>query len=279
MIGIPGLSAVLAFCAFLLLFPPAAVPGTPVSPPDSGRSVFLVGEELIYNVSYATVNLGQVRIRILEKKTEQGRTVYAAQANIDSYKGVPFVDLHAIFDNLIDERIHSAWFRSKVDGDHGWDTVSYSYDYPNKRLFVLNRPAPGDGKSFNDTLAIESFYQDGLSLFFFARQEVLNRRQVTVPTVVNEKKGTTSFDFLAERMDEEIDAVDYPVDVVYFKGEAGFVGIFGLTGDFEGWFSNDDARVPVLAKMKVLIGSVRIELMKWKRDGWSPPRYRKEGGQ
>lgn len=241
--------------------------------------MFFPGEELIYNVSYATVNLGQVRIRVLEKKTDQGRTVYSAEANIDSYKGVPFVDLHAVFDNLIDDRVHSARFRSRIRGDNGTDTVSYSFDYPNKRLFVLNRPAPGDGNSFDDTLAIESFYQDGLSLFFYARQEVRNRRQVSVPTVVSEKKGTTSFDFTAERMDEEIDAVDYPVDVVYFRGEAGFVGIFGLTGEFEGWFSNDDARVPILAKMKVLIGSVRIELMKWNREGWNPPIYRKEGGE
>jgi hypothetical protein len=225
------------------------------------------------------VNLGQVRIRIVERKTDQGRTVYAAQANIDSYRGVPFVDLHAIYDDLIDESIHSAWFRSRIRGDKGWDTVSYSYDYPGGRLFVRNRPAPGDGASTDDTLAIDSYYQDGLSLFFFARDEVRRPHDITVPTVVNEKKGTTSFNFLAQRMGEEIDAVDYPVDVVYFKGEAGFIGIFGLSGEFEGWFSNDDARVPILAKMKVLIGSVRIELMKWNRDGWNPPEHRKGPGE
>ncbi len=261
-----------AFLALFIVCPLAAV-ALSAPPPDSAGSMFLVGEELIYNVSYASVNLGQVRIRILERREVKGRTVYVGQANIDSYKGVPFVDLHVLYDNFLDERMHSAWFQSRLKGDHGWDTVSYSYDYPNKQLFVANRPAPGDGASSDDTLSIESFYQDGLSLFFFARQEVLSRRQLTVPTVVSEKKGTTSFDFGFERMGEEIDAVDYPVDVAYFKGEAGFVGIFGLTGDFEGRFSNDGARVPILAKMKVLIGSVRIELMKWTRAGWNPPRY------
>jgi hypothetical protein len=45
-----------------------------------------------------------------------------------------------------------------------------------------------------------------------------------------------------------------------------------LTGDFEGWFSNDEARVPILAKMKVILGSITIELMRWKRAGWTPPR-------
>jgi hypothetical protein len=60
--------------------------------------------------------------------------------------------------------------------------------------------------------------------------------------------------------------------VVKFDGKLDFTGIFGLSGEFEGWFSNDEARVPILAKMKVLIGSVTIELMSWKRKGWAPPR-------
>jgi hypothetical protein len=83
----------------------------------------------------------------------------------------------------------------------------------------------------------------------------------------------TLIKFTNEHTSEKIDAIDYPVDLVHFEGNAGFVGIFGLTGDFEGWFSNDAARVPVLAKMKVILGNVRIELMKWKRKDWNPPRY------
>ena len=231
------------------------------------------GEELIYNVSYATVDLGQIRVRILEKKDEGGKTVYSAQANIDSYKGVPFVDLHAIFDDAIVEPVHSRRFMSRMKGEQGWDTLSYEFDYAGRRAVVRNRPSPGDGKASNDTLSIDAPVQDGLSLLYYARQESGKRQRTAVPTVVSGKQGTTSFDFLTERTSEEIDALDYPVDVLYFKGEAGFVGIFGLSGEFEGWFSNDAARIPIVGKMKVLIGSVRIELMKWKRDGWAPPRY------
>lgn len=233
-----------------------------------------VGEELIYNVSYATVDLGQIRVRVLEKKTEGGRTAYTAQANIDSYQGVPFVDLHAIFDDLIAEPIHSRRFTSRMKREQSWDTVSYEFDYAGKRCVVRNRPSPGGGASSDEALPLEAPSQDGLSLLYYARQEAGRRQQTSVPTIVSGNQGTTKFDFHLERTEEEIDAVDYPVDVVYFKGEAGFVGIFGLSGEFEGWFSNDEARVPIVGKMKVLIGSVRIELMKWKRDGWNPPRYR-----
>ena len=233
-----------------------------------------VGEELIYNVSYATVDLGQIRVRVIGKKDDAGRTVYTAQANIDSYKGVPFVDLHAIFDDLIAEPIHSVRFSSRMKGEQGWDTVAYEFDYPAGRCVVRNRPPEGSAGASNDTLPLASPTQDGLSLLYYARQEAGKRQQTSIPTVVSGKQGTTSFDFLLDHTSEEIDAVDYPVDVIYFKGEAGFVGIFGLSGEFEGWFSNDAARVPIVGKMKVLIGSVRIELMKWTRDGWSPPVHR-----
>ena len=53
-----------------------------------------------------------------------------------------------------------------------------------------------------------------------------------------------------------------------------FISIFGLTGYFEGWFSNDEASIPIVAKMKVLIGNITLELKSWKREGWIPPKYK-----
>ena len=96
----------------------------------------------------------------------------------------------------------------------------------------------------------------------------------TIPTLINEQKVTTRINFSGKREPVEVDAIDYPIDAVKFEGTADFVGIFGLTGDFEGWFSNDEARVPIMAKMKVILGSVTIELMQWKRAGWTPPRVK-----
>jgi hypothetical protein len=67
-------------------------------------------------------------------------------------------------------------------------------------------------------------------------------------------------------------AVKYPIKSVYFKGEAKWRGIYGLEGNFEGWFSDDDARIPLKAKMKVLVGKVDITLVRGKRANWTPPQ-------
>ena len=71
----------------------------------------------------------------------------------------------------------------------------------------------------------------------------------------------------------DIDAVDYDISCVRLDGETEFRGIFGLTGYFEGWFSNDQQAVPIVAKMEVLIGSITLELEHWKKKGWMPPKY------
>ena len=236
-------------------------------------SVFQIGEELTYNVSYAFVDIGQVRVKVLDKISEGGRTYYKAMAYIDSYKNVPFVNLHSIYESNIDQSLYSHWFRSRTKQDSRWHYFVYTFDYLHHGAYISQGMWESDKVDKRDTLRIDTLSQDGLSLFYFARTNVLSRRTMSIPTVVSEEKGNTLIKFTNEHTSEKIDAIDYPVDLVHFEGNAGFVGIFGLTGDFEGWFSNDAARVPVLAKMKVILGNVRIELMKWKRKDWNPPRY------
>ncbi|MBI1804453.1 MAG: DUF3108 domain-containing protein [Ignavibacteriae bacterium] len=238
--------------------------------------VFQVGEELTYNVSYAGVDIGQVRVKVAEKSSDAKGSYFVAYAYIDSYKGIPFVDLHTVYQNHIEEPCNAHWFFSRTKDGSRWITDTYEFDYPRRAAYIYQGIWKENTVANRDTLRIDTLYQDGLSLFFYARKTVMTHEKVKIPTLVNRKKGYTHIDFTVERTKEEIDAVSYPVDVVHFEGEAKFVGVFGLTGGFEGWFSNDAARVPILAKMKVIIGNVRIELMKWTRSGWTPPRYVEE---
>jgi hypothetical protein len=241
------------------------------SPPDR---VFVEGEDLVYNVRYGFIDLGQVRIKIVGIVRGKSSLAFEGKAIIDSYPKVPFVDLHAIYESLIDSGMFSRRFLGRQKDNGEWDFSRYNFDYPDKRVLI----EVGTHDSVvvkRDTLALETAYHDGLSLFFYARAKLFSGLKVNVPTVIKEQKVSTYIDFKGERTSVDLDAVDYPVDVVRFDGNMEFVGIFGLTGGFEGWFSNDEARIPIQAKMKVLIGSVTMELMKWTRPGWNPPRAKR----
>jgi hypothetical protein len=99
------------------------------------------------------------------------------------------------------------------------------------------------------------------------------QKKVNVPVFINEKHEKTYINFYNEVEEMDIDAVDYDISCVRLDGETEFRGIFGLTGYFEGWFSNDQYAVPIVAKMQVLIGSITLELKYWKKKGWIPPNY------
>ncbi len=253
----------------LLTLARAPLPAQTDAAPPSGMIV--EGEELVYNVRYAFVNLGQVKVRVLKVDRTPSSMSYTAKAFIDSYRGIPFVDLHAVFESTVDSLAFSRNFTGKSKEGDLWDFYRYDFQYDRNR--VLIEFGKGDTTAVQrETLDVHAPYNDGLSLLFFAREQLYCGKSVDVPTLIKNEKVNTRIDFTEEHTDAEIDAVDYPVDAVKFEGNAGFVGLYGLSGDFEGWFSNDAARVPILAKMKVIVGKITIELMSWKRPGWAPPR-------
>jgi hypothetical protein len=233
--------------------------------------VFTEGEDLVYNVRYGFIDLGQVRIKTLKRVRTGSTTAYETRATIDSYSSIPFVSLHAVFESMVDSSVYSREFVGKIRDGDTWDFGRYHYD-PSHSRALLEVGRNDTVVTKRETLAVSSPYQDGLSLFFFAREHLLAGRGMTIPTIIKEEKVTTRIGFWNKRTSVEVDAIDHPVDVVEFAGTADFVGIFGMTGDFEGWFSNDEARVPILATMKVILGSVTIELMRWSRPGWVPPK-------
>jgi hypothetical protein len=258
------------FLCVLILFSAFSLLSVTALAQDPPSKAFLPGEDLIYNVRYGFIDLGQVRIKVINGVRTTSYMAYEGKALIDSYK-LPFVDLHAIFESLMDSTAYSHLFTGySKDGDR-WNASRYNFQYDKKRV-LIEQGERDSAVAKRDTLKIDGVCQDGLSLFFYAREHLYTGWKVNVPGVVKEQKVSAFINFKKEHKSVEVDAIDYPVDVVALDGHLDFEGLYGLTGDFEGWFSNDEARIPILAKMKVLIGSVTVELMKWTRQGWIPPR-------
>ena len=253
--------------------------GTVVSS-QRGSRVLNVGEELIYNVKYLFFNIGQIRIRVNEQLEEAGRKKYKTIIYIDSYPGLPFVDLHSIFESVVDQSFYSHGFLGLGKTRDGWSYVKYNFDDSTESVVIQKGELPSNRVTYLDTVSLQRYpYQDGSSLFYYARSAVGSGIRLNIPTLIDKDTVSTSIHFHRVRSKIEIDAIEYPIDAVQIRGRAGFVGVYGLTGEFRGWFTNDEARIPVLAFMKVILGSVRIELKEWKRVGWSPPRFPTSNGK
>ncbi len=246
------------------------------SPAPAG-AMLQVGEELEYKVSYAFFNLGTIRIQVLEQREHRGKPVFHAKAYIDSNPALDWlVDLHVLFESVVDRNIYSHVFLSVDSSEKEIVSRQIQFDYEADRATIdlvkqqKNKPIQ---RIRSDTITVTTPIQDGLSLFFYAREHVLEKKKVYVPTIIDDAEVKTFINFMGKRTRSEIDAIEYPVDVLEFDGKAEYVGIFGMTGGFRGWFSNDSARIPIEARMNVILGSIHIELMRWKRSNWKPPRY------
>lgn len=243
---------------------------------QSSPEMLMVGEELYYDVGYSFFHLGKIVIKVTDRFNRAGRTVYRAKAIIDSAPGLPFVNVHIRFTGEFDEQMFSYEWIAEDSSDEEISVRRLRFDYDSMRVFFDVGKKDSNGViavEKTDTVKITEKCQDGLSLFFYSRRNVRQKKEIDVPTVVEKKQVNTHFNFTWELDEEEIDSVKYPIEVALFDGRADFVGVFGLTGGFRGRFSNDIASVPILARMNVILGSIRIELDHWVRPGWVPPRF------
>ncbi len=267
-------------CLFLVLvLQPGAV--LPASGEDSLRvpdGLFQLGEELVYEVSYFFIDLGTITARVVAIDTVGENVYYKTDCKIQSYEGVPFVSLLTIFESTMDQHLRSVSFSAREPvKDTTWKYITYTYDFSRDVVYIMDRIGDRIVEERVDTIALKNrAYQDGLSILYFARACADRSFSLDVPTLIYHDTSFTRINFGRERTSVKIEAVNYPVDVVRVDGEAGFTGIFGLTGGFRGWFSNDAAHVPIFAKLHVLIGNVNVELIQWSRKNWTPPKYNGE---
>jgi hypothetical protein len=231
-----------------------------------------VGEDIIYEVSYMGIKLGSVRIITEPAEKVGNQEVIKAKGIIKSYDGIPFFYLYTTYESWINPSIsysHKFVGNTKFMSDP-WNYQSILFDYDKTR--IVNEQWENKVLKVRDTMFTKSKWNDGLSLFFFARKYTDAKKSIKIPTFINEDTSYTQINFSGKRDQVNIDAVDYPIKTIFFTGSATWEGIYGITGKFEGWFSDDDARVPIKAKMKTIIGNVDIELIKWTRKGWTPPK-------
>jgi len=241
-----------------------------------------VGEELIYDVSFLTVKLGTIRIVTLPDTIYQGEKVYQSKVFIQSNPGIPFYSIRAIFTSLMDTTFTEGRFfeASTQENNNEWGYQKITFQRP-----IQKSNAPKDSrvvrveKWFNNekindtTIYSDKKVIDGSTLFFLARRLVDRKLNVRIPTIMDLTVGDTRLNFTGKIERTRIKAVSYPIKTYHFEGSAEWVALYGLGGKFQGWFSADEARVPISARMSVYLGSVNIELKSWKRDGWIPPRF------
>ena len=236
--------------------------------------VIQVGEELIYDVSFLAIKLGTIKIVTLSDTIINGEKVYHSKVFLQSNPNIPFYSLKAIFNSYMDTSLSEGkYFEcNSKEGNQEWGFQKITFKDKNFSNNLHNEKWYAKEK-INDTI-----YQnagkvvDGSTLFFYARRNSNTTKNVKIPTLMDLEIGNTILRFTGKQEKIEIDAVKYPINTYYIEGKGEWKALYGLGDNFQGWFSADDARVPIKAKMNIYIGNINIELKNWKRTNWIPPK-------
>jgi len=147
--------------------------------------------------------------------------------------------------------IYSWFFEKKLSEGSYRATKSYNFDQLNHKVYYDN-----------DTLDIPFFVQDALSILYYAR-------------TLDLKVGKSIF------IDNFTDGKLYPLELKVIQKETISVkagkfdcivveplllssGIFKHEGRLKVWLTDDQLKMPVLMKSKVLVGSISAELTDYK---------------
>lgn len=239
------------------------------------NSVVQVSEEMTFEASYLFFKIGAVRFQVLEKTTYDSVPAYRLRAYIDSYSGIPFVNLHAVYDTYADAKTCMCLFNSNSQKEgNGWVYTSTRLDINKGNLEWMQSE---NGKVIKkEDYPLDKGYTDGLSFVYYLREACRNangqKANLTIPIIVDTLGTSVDITINEAREPCDVTAFDFPLDSYRMSGHLNFKGFFGVTGDFVGWMSVDPAEVPLKGDVKVILGSVVVKLKEIKRDNWTPPR-------
>ena len=234
------------------------------------------GEELQYKVKWSFFRLGTITVRAGRDSSSADSTSYKLSMNVESNPDIVFIKIKEYNESLVSVTdMMSRHFLATHNSNGNREEIHHDYDEANSRAYISIKDLNAERFLQTDTIADAVPYVDGPALFFYTRWQSKSKQILKVPTLVGRKIDETMLDFTHRREYVEIDASGQPIRARKYTGSAGWKGgtAAGLSGDFTGWVSDDEAAVPLRAEMKVLLGSITLELEKWTRPGWTPPTY------
>jgi hypothetical protein len=219
------------------------------------NQAFGTGERLEFSVGYGIIKAGTAVMEIPEIVKFNGRKCYHIVSTAQSNKFFSvffkvddrvesFMDVHELYSHRYDKHLREGKFKADI---------SMVFDQKN-HLALYN--------DSQDTFSVPAYVQDVLSAFYYVRTQDL-------------KVGSSIF------VDNHTDKKNYPLEVKVLRKEkievpAGSFdcvvvepilkasGIFKHKGKLTVWLTDDEFKMPVLMKSKVVIGSISTELTSYK---------------
>ena len=241
---------------------------------EINKSVYMAGEILTYKVSWSIFRLGTIKVQTKLDNNCIEKTHIKLIMHVESNPYLPFISIDEFNESLV--KISDGMSRSffaKHRNNNDKIEIHSVYNNTNQRLFFTLIDYSNSQPIKRDTLKNIPLYVEGPSLFFISRALIQSEKEYNIPTMIDGKIANTYLNFKKNIQIIESDLFTHPIRTRYFEGKAEWEGgtSAGLSGNFSGWLSDDSAAIPIISEMKVLLGSIRLELEHIEHPNWTPP--------
>jgi hypothetical protein len=266
------MKSLLMLFSMMILNPVAS--SAPEDEPKSPSPVFQAGEVLQYKVKWTIFRLGTVTLRTFRDSTCKGPNDYKVSFYAVSNPDIAIIGVRGYFESTMDavSLVSKRLWGLEQSGEKFIETRATLNEETGRLTYsVVDKNT--DETLHEGTLEDVTTACQSASLLAFARSVSHTVGLYRVPSFVDRQMGTTDIIFRGEREDLEIGPLEAPIRTRVLSGQTKWgegKGVAGFAGDFRGWFSDDDAAVPIRAEAKVIVGSIVVELEKWDRPGWEP---------
>ncbi|SMO88856.1 DUF3108 domain-containing protein [Gracilimonas mengyeensis] len=254
---------------FLFISSPAIAqhgfPSESTSPPEMG-DLFNVKETFRYEVKYGFFKLGWVNVELLSDSTYEGKQHKLLLTEMESNSSIPFIgkelDRYYSLFFVNDEGlpVESKFWKDNVDEEE-FKEIVYTFD---REEGIVHYKEEDDTR---DTLALEEPATSGHVIFYFSRLFAGSEESYKMPVYVSKKKGYVIAENSTEKEERNYEPFDDSIMAYKMNGTTENIsGPFGFSGDFRAWFLDDDLRVPLEARVKVIWGNVIVRLIEYNRE-------------
>jgi hypothetical protein len=199
--------------------------------------------------------------------------LYRLVMHVTSNPDLPFVDIDEYNETIVNKNeLTSVQYHARHKNGHMILEIMSRYEQEKKQSFYsCKNQTDSVYEVFNHLNSIPPYY-DGPSLFYYTRTQIRSNKILQLPTMILGKIEKTVLDFNQSKELIKVKALDQPVWCQKYKGYADWHGATSadLSGEFCGWITMDEAAIPLRAQVKVLLGSLVIELEKYERPDSNP---------
>ena len=230
---------------------------TNTSLPKVANQSFKRGEKLEYRIHYGVVDAGTATLEVLqEKKQIAGRETYHIVGTGKSNRFFDFFfKVRDTYESYIDTEGLFPWFFKRRVNEGGYKIEQDYVFNQEKRLVKTNK-----GETYEVPIGI----QDMVSAFYHARTKNYANLKlgdvIKIETFIDNEIWTAGMKFLGT---DTIKVETGTYSCLKFAPVVQKGRIFKNEEDMVVWVSNDENKIPIHARAKILVGSIKMDLVEY----------------